>query len=274
MTAKESMTRLLSYARNDARFSTPHHSESQRAEAKTELTSAELVQNFELFDAATCAAITQQVHKLRAHWVHRHPTAPFYTLGAAAYLDGDKLGAKHYQNEIVRTRELMAANFGQLYETLLQVLRSALGAECGYHPNYGLPGFHIYQAHPLFEQRMGTVHVDGQFADTGGYGLTEVDLHRQYSMTLALRLPQSGGGLKVWPINGINLSGADSTRLAAVSQSKPKAVHHGYKVGSMALHSGALIHQIAPMKQLQPGDERLTLQAHTVWADGRWLVYW
>ena len=239
-----------------------------------DLAHAELVQNLELFEAATCATITQQVHKLRAHWVHRHPSAPFYTLGAAAYLDGDKLGAKYYQSEIKRTRAIMAAHFGTLYETLLQVLRTALEDECEYHPNYGLPGFHIYQAHPLFEQRMGTVHVDGQFADTGGYGLTEVDLQRQYSMTLALRLPQSGGGLKVWPVNGVNLRGADAERLAEVSQSKPKAVHHAYKVGVMALHSGALIHQIAPMKQLQPGDERLTLQAHTAWADGRWLVYW
>ena len=245
-----------------------------RAVTIAELTEAELVQNFELFDAASCAAITQQVHNLRAHWVHRHPSAPFYTLGAAAYLDGDKQGAKHYQSEIKRTREIMASNFGPLYETLLQVLRTALEAECECHPNYGLPGFHIYQAHPLFEQRMGTVHVDGQFADTGGFGLTKVDLHRQYSMTLALRLPQSGGGLKVWPVNGVKLRGADSERLAEVSQSKPKALHHEYKVGRMALHSGALIHQIAPMKQLQPGDERLTLQAHTVWADGRWLVYW
>ena len=239
-----------------------------------DLAAAELVQNFRLFDAATCAAISRQVHELRAHWVHRHPSAPFYTLGAAAYLDGDKLGAKHYQSEIKRTRELMAAHFSTLYETLLQVLRTALEAECEFHPNYGLPGFHIYQAHPLFEQRMGTVHVDGQFADTGGFGLNDVDLQQQYSITLALRLPQSGGGLKVWPVNGVQLRGADSTRLAEISQSKPKAVHHAYKLGNMALHSGALIHQIAPMTQLQPGDERLTLQAHTVWADGRWLVYW
>lgn len=239
-----------------------------------DLAHAELVQNLELFEAATCATITQQVHKLRTHWVHRHPSAPFYTLRAAAYLNGDKLGAKHYQSEIKRTRAIMVAHFGTLYETLLQVLRTALEDECEYHPNYGLPGFHMYQAHPLFEQRMGTVHVDGQFADTGGYGLTEVDLQRQYSMTLALRLPQSGGGLKVWPVNGVNLRGAGAERLAEVSQSKPKAVHHAYKVGVMALHSGALIHQIAPMKQLQPGDERLMLQAHTVWADGRWLVYW
>ena len=198
-----------------------------RALRASDLAQAELVQNFVLFDAASCAAISQQVHELRAHWVHRHPSAPFYTLGAAAYLDGDKLGAKHYQSEIKRTRELMAAHFSTLYETLLQVLRTALEAECEFHPNYGLPGFHIYQAHPLFEQRMGTVHVDGQFADTGGFGLNDVDLQRQYSMTLALRLPQSGGGLKVWPVNGVKLRGADSSRLAEVSQSKPKAIQIG-----------------------------------------------
>ena len=239
----------------------------------TESADAELIQNFELLDAPTCAAITQKIHALRAHWVHRHPTAPFYTLGAAAYLDGDKQGAKHYQSEIKRTRGLMAAHFGPLYETLLQVLRTALEAECEYHPNYGLPGFHIYQAHPIFEQRMGTVHIDRQFDDTGGLGLNEVDLQRQYSMTLALRLPQSGGGLKVWPVNGLALIGADSARRSSVLESKPKAVYHPYKIGTLALHSGALIHQIAPIKQLQPDDERLTLQAHAVWADGRWLVY-
>ena len=120
---------------------------------------------------------------------------------------------------------------------------------------------------------MGTVHIDRQFDDTGGLGLKDVDLQRQYSMTLALRLPRSGG-LKVWPVNGLALIGADSARRSSVLESKPKAVYHPYKVGTLALHSGALIHQIAPIKQLQPDDERLTLQAHAVWADGRWLVYW
>lgn len=232
------------------------------------------VSEIALLDAGEAAEVAQRVDQMRSYWVQRHPIAPFFTLGAAAYLDGDKGVAANYHNEIARTRALMAERFADLYEKLLQVLRTALDGDCCYHPNYGLPGFHVYLAHPLFEHRMGTKHVDRQFEDTGKLGLSQVDLQRQYSMTLALRLPRSGGGLKVWPINGIGLRGVDQTCLAEISAAKPRAVLHPYSIGNLALHSGALIHQIAPISELQQDDQRLTLQAHTIWADGRWLVYW
>ena len=232
------------------------------------------VSEIRLLDASGAADLAQRVHELREHWVQRHPTAPFFTLGAAAYLDGDKAQASNYHAEIARTRSLMAALFSDLYEKLLPMLSEALGGTCAYHPSYGLPGFHIYLAHPLFAHRMGTKHVDRQFEDTGKFGFSEVDLQRQYSMTLALRLPRSGGGLKVWPINGVGLRGVDPALLAEISATKPRAIFHPYTVGHLALHSGSLIHQIAPIPELQADDERLTMQAHTIWADGRWLVYW
>jgi hypothetical protein len=43
---------------------------------------------------------------------------------------------------------------------------------------------------------------------------------------------------------------------------------------TMAVHSGRLLHQAAPGRDLAPGDERITVQGHGVLAGGVWELYW
>ena len=121
---------------------------------------------------------------------------------------------------------------------------------------------------------MGTIHIDLQFENIPWRDLGDADFSEQYSMTLALRLPRSGGGLKYWEIDGRKIRGASAEQRAALLAEKPQAKLHAYKTGHLATHSGFLFHQIAPISALETDDVRCTLQAHALRVDGRWLIYW
>ena len=43
-------------------------------------------------------------------------------------------------------------------------------------------------------------------------------------------------------------------------------------VGHLAVHTGHQLHQIAPTKDVQASDRRMTMQAHALPVDGRWLI--
>ena len=47
-----------------------------------------------------------------------------------------------------------------------------------------------------------------------------------------------------------------------------------YTEGVLMLHSGHLLHQIAPATNMQPSDRRITLQGHAVPRDGVYQVHW
>ena len=96
----------------------------------------------------------------------------------------------------------------------------------------------------------------------------------QMSLTLALALPESGGGLHVWNINRMEILRLPEDERRAHMQANRIATHQPYVIGSLALHSGHRLHQIAPTPAPRPGDQRLTLQAHGLRVDGRWLLYW
>lgn len=233
-----------------------------------------IISELNLFSEQTCAELCRRIHNLREHWVQRHESAPFFTLGAASYLDGDRYDAARYKQEMQRTRPLLSEHFAEIYEPLRLAFAEVMAAPCQYHPDLALPGFHVYLADPIFERRMGSIHIDLQYEQTGADATFEVDLRRQWSLTLALQLPRTGGGLRVWPVDGYVLRGADPEQRAKVLAVQPKASFHPYRVGALAVHSGFLFHQIAPITTLHPNDQRITLQAHAIWAGDRYLMYW
>ena len=75
------------------------------------------------------------------------------------------------------------------------------------------------------------------------------------SFTLAVALPQSGGGLNV-------------------RENRKQVTHIPYHAGRLVLHRGDVLHQIAPTPQVRAGDERITLQGHGVLYRGVWHFYW
>jgi hypothetical protein len=94
------------------------------------------------------------------------------------------------------------------------------------------------------------------------------------SFTLALSLPASGGGLSWWELDEaavLNMSGEELKR--RVQEQPPR--FHPYQVGSLALHSGHTLHQVAPSKTMLKGESRITLQGHALLGtDGAYHYYW
>ncbi|WP_234536870.1 hypothetical protein [Streptomyces shenzhenensis] len=226
---------------------------------------------------AESAALRDTVHDLRGHWIPRgSPPFSFFTLGAPSYLDlAGKPEGGDYRKRADASRPVLWESFGWLYTRLEEILGHHLGAPVHYPAHFALPGFHVWLSAAVFTKPKASVHFDMQYRS-----LTwppEADLTRLLSFTLAVRLPAAGGGLNIWDAGyeefrhalekGWVEDAADLKRFHTMQ-------YVPYEIGRMVIHSGHTLHQIAPSPGVEPDDERLTLQGHGVWCDGRWLLYW
>jgi hypothetical protein len=231
------------------------------------------VQDHPLLTAEECSAVRAAVHDHKARWVRRDPWAPFYTLGAASYLDARRNPEENYHAPARRLNPLLRHLFGWLYDRLADRLSGLLGAPVVYRPGCALPGFHIFQWCVVFEQPLASVHQDLQYELLDWAPHERPDFRDPLSFTLAVALPHTGGGLNVWDVAHDELEGLTSDERRRLIASRRKD-YHPYRVGSLAIHSGHKVHQIAPGRGTVRGDERLTLQGHGVCCGGAWQVYW
>lgn len=233
----------------------------------------EFVQNSPLLTAAECTRVAATIHELRSHWVQRHPVVPFFTLGVASYLDATRDAELRYHEPAYGMNTVLAANFSWLYLRLLDHLTQLLGERVVYRPSCALPGFHVALWAPASKSVEASIHQDLQYQLLDWNPTEHPDFSRPLSFTLAIALPQSGGGLNVWDISHDELEGLSPEErqrkfLAATMQ------YHPYQVGSIAVHSGHKVHQIATTHKEQVGDERITLQGHGIHCEGGWQLYW
>jgi hypothetical protein len=90
-------------------------------------------------------------------------------------------------------------------------------------------------------------------------------------------LPKAGGGLDSW-----NVTPNDVTRMVQLGQEpdldKVKETKfksfHPYKLGTLSLHSGLLLHRLGRVEKIRDDDERITLQGHGVRINGTWILHW
>jgi hypothetical protein len=143
-----------------------------------------------------------------------------------------------------------------------------------YDDRVALPGFHIFLTDPSTPPPAASVHYDMQYEhiDWDGWGTPDRD--KQLSLTLTFALPASGGGLLVWNINRLEIEKMGEAERRAHTTANRHASYHAYTVGHLVVHSGHLLHQIAASKDLQPTDQRITMQAHALPVDGQWVIYW
>lgn len=243
----------------------------------------ELFQRARVLDAATCEEIDATVHALRAHWIARDAAA-MYTLGAALYLDAptpetaarfglSDLAPDRYARHMASTAPLLRVHFSPLYAALTAALESLLGCEVRFAANRALPGFHIFGAAAIYASSTAHVpHFDRQYECIDWPNAAEIDFSRTISVTLPIRLPTSGGGLRVWNLSLDEVQTVpkhEARRRAAAAESRV----HRYAAGELICHPGQLLHQIQPWAAV-PGDERVTLQAHGLFYDGAWQLYW
>jgi hypothetical protein len=220
------------------------------------------------------ARVADEVHALRSLWRQRHPTQPFLTLGPAAYMDARDGQFADYQAKLDESNRMLREHFGWLLDRFRERVSEQVGAEMTYDPRLALPGFHVFLFDEAFRRAGASVHYDKQFehVDWTQFGVPDTDA--QLSLTLSIKLPAGGGGLLVWNINRIEIERMPLERRIEHSRANKTATFEAYEVGTVAIHSGHQLHQIGPAPHLQPGDERITLQAHALPVDGKWTLYW
>ena len=229
-----------------------------------------------LLDEAQCDRVWEQVWACRSRWEVRIPGVPFYTLGAASYLDSGAADRRDaYYAKAAALNPLLERDFDWLYERLLRALGDHLGAPIAFEPRAARPGFHIFLAHVAFTRPHAKIHFDLQYEDLDWTAHDAIDFSRPFSFTLAVRLPSSGAGLLTWDeVEQAEYDAMDAAGRGRLVEERPPR-YVAYREGEMIGHSGLLLHQIAPARRaMRTGDVRLTLQGHALpGREGYWL-YW
>jgi hypothetical protein len=226
------------------------------------------VRHLPVLRPAECATIADRVHELRSLWLLRQPQ--FYTLGYAAYMDcRDPVSRLRYFEDAPRLNRALVDHFGALYRSVIASLEEALTAPVELAARQAIPGFHVWLGRgvPHLGFDAGSVHFDLQYLDNGLLGErwpTAVDV---VSFTLPVRLPKAGGGLNVWDIRHPEPAGREVWPFTRMSRVQ-------YTLGSLVLHTGHELHQIAPVERIEEGDERICLQGLAIRQSGIWLLYW
>lgn len=230
------------------------------------------IARLELLDRDECETARASVFELRDRWLRRDPELPFFTLGAASYLDA-RPDPQNYYSIVRDFNPLLSRRFAWLYEKLAARLAAHWGARVKYAPDLALPGYHVYLAHPVFEQPVASIHCDTQYQLLDWTRVESADFVNPMSFTLSIALPQCGGGLNIWPQHYGELVGRDpGTRANNTGSRTPD--YFPYALGELALHSGHMVHQAAPARRLREGDERITLQGHALACGDTWILYW
>jgi hypothetical protein len=229
---------------------------------------AETIIHLPILGVQECAATCERIHGLNRLWINRQPG--FFTLGRAAYMDCRSAEDRYrYFNEVGELNNALRDNFQPLYAGVGGALQQALGAPCRLMEDRAIPGFHIWRGAgiPRFGFDAGSVHFDLQYLDVGLHDGEWPGAGDVISFTLPLRLPKAGGGLNIWDIHYPEPAGWEVRPYKDVSRVN-------YTVGSLVLHTGHELHQIAPVEQVEDQDERICLQGHGVHRDGCWWLYW
>jgi hypothetical protein len=232
-----------------------------------------------VLSSAECERVRQAVHALRSNWIVRGSADyPFYTVGAASYIDAvPQTPPPRYQEILVETNPVLREHFDWLYARLMNKLSVHLQAAVRTANELALPGFHVWQGLDVPTSPT-SVHFDLQYTSIPWPDLGRSDLSRPLSFTLPIALPRGGGGLNSWEISyEEQVAHFQATRESTPAEEMPKLrtrTFHPYTPGVLALHSGHTLHQIAAVDQAYPDDERITLQGHGLYCDGAWTIYW
>jgi hypothetical protein len=241
-------------------------------------------------DEALCAAACREVYAQRPRWTARrfNGKPPFYTLGNAAYADLDfaKMPLEEYLAGAGSVWTWAGAAVSELLERVRAALEDCVAAPVAFAHTVPEPGFHIFigAAIPRTDcarraDDCASSHFDLQYRYVPWERwYANADVRSTVSFTLPMRLPPAGGGLTIWDElsfervhEEIERGTFDSLSAAAHATRRSTVT---YEVGTLVVHSGHVLHQIAGVPRTAVADERITLQGHGVYADGAWRLYW
>ncbi|MGB8508071.1 MAG: hypothetical protein WCD76_06690 [Pyrinomonadaceae bacterium] len=235
--------------------------------------------SIQILTAQQCEEICSTVHLLRDYWTQVNPVAPFFTLGAASYIEfsvPEGVAGNYYQ-KARRYNPLLREYFGGMLEYLRVTLEHQLGEPVEFREEFAMPGFHIWLREAIPTQPSASVHFDLQYQRLDWRTPNEIDYERPVSFTLPVKLPAGKGGMNVWDLH---FREVESLALQGLPhsieelQGTRERLHYAYSTGSLVMHSGHFLHQIAPVETVREGDERITLQGHALRCGDRWHLYW
>lgn len=230
-----------------------------------------------LLSADEAAGIVASLDELRPSWIFRDLTGRFATLGRCAYLDlcAGRGTVESYLEQAALHNEVLLRHYAALLERVRACIQREVRARTSLTRDWALPGFHVFEGQGLRRADSGAAHFDLQFrALIGDRPLQAV---RPVSFTLALSLPQSGSGLRVWPIRPLQADAATAQRRAdtiAEYLARKPSIFVPYTVGVLYLHREPLMHCIDYNGSVLATDRRITLQGHGIHDDEQVILYW
>lgn len=226
-----------------------------------------------LFSPEECEGLRARVHTARSAWRQNDPVLPAYTLGVSTHYDAQP-GDLTYRRDFRESNAFMLSHFGDVIERLRARLEEFLGDPVTLDDEHlAVPGFHIFGAHEGFRVREDPPHFDIHhlFHDLSHYG--EVDAERTHALTMVVHAPSSGAGFRLWDVALEERLIHDRDELKR-RRLRSTFEDYAYTPGVAAVHSGRTLHAILSPKEGRDDDERTSLQAHTIWADGRHVLFW
>ncbi|MBC1224358.1 hypothetical protein GNF10_27250 [Nostoc sp. UCD121] len=220
-----------------------------------------------------CLTIYTAIYELKKMWSRRHENK--YTLGAASYIDANTNIYPYvsYYGKAKLFNPILQEHFGWLYQRLGDILSKELKNNICYQDNLALPGFHIFISGPKSIDREKSLHVDFQGKFLKWDSSESINFHEPISFTLAIKLPECGGGLDVLDMRYeeyIKLSPKEQKQIFNSDLVKI----YPYKLGDLLIRSGNIFHEVAAMPHIQLGEERITLQGHGLLCQDTWYLYW
>ena len=257
-----------------------------------------MIHRVKTFTEEDCNKIENTVDNLDKLWVNRScerrfayensvkiSRAPFWTLGAVSYLDAVK-SITRYNKHRDYLNPVLIKKFNWIYDIIIEKLHREFQEPVVIDGFLSHPGFHIFSAKigdtiepeylKMFEQPLGSVHVDVQYEEHIEYWKTfkEVDFENTLSFTIPIKLPKHGGGLYTWKDKVNPYSFNYTTNENKLDELESPSVPNLYTEGEMIYFIGHLLHQMMPGVNVQPDDRRITVQGHGQKCDGVWRLYW
>ncbi len=225
------------------------------------------ISQHQLLGSDDCASITNRVHALREHWTQRSGNG-FFSLGAAAYLDGRE-SYERYLAAAAATNAVLLNDFNDLYKIVLGFFRAFLDEDVCLDTRCAVPGFHVFimrGADRRGDDPARRAHFDMQWQLAYPDKQPEATL----SFTLVVELPVGGASMAIWPTRLGDLTG---DRVSAFLARRPPQTIP-YLLGSLIVHDGMTLHAIGSPRDAWASGNRVTLQGHGIRTGGCWCLYW
>ncbi len=222
-------------------------------------------------------SVLKRLTELKEHWSLRGnyiEEIPFYSLGAAAYMDISENGYTSYQKLFTIKNQILKENFSDLYEIVFKELERLYNKPFELYEKAAYPGFHIFLTDEVFEIPLAARHVDLQYRQIEWADI-EIDKSKSISFTLYIKLPKNGGGVYYWEKFLEDFDGLDIREREEILHQTERKLKT-FDEGDMFIHNGHQYHQIAPFFDIEEGDERISLQGHAIYSPNKdkYFVHW